>query len=154
MQPETETVKFSSAEKPKQEPKQLTPIQEWDQVAFALIYQELAPNGFKKIHNGKREVSSKQFLTKQTVKRCQNISAQLIRAYREQLRKMFDDGEAELDVAIKETEAKIKTTPLLNFKERSLRKAMRLRLVNQLAATRHFRLQLDQIAVPRKQKES
>lgn len=64
---------------------QISPIEQWDQVAFRLIQQELAPKGYSQIARGpwKGKVKSNiEFLPKQTVQNCQKISAQLIRTFR------------------------------------------------------------------------
>lgn len=70
--------------------KTITPDQQWDQLAFSLLYQELAPKGFKKFTHGHwrgAEHADIPFLSKKTVHKCQKISAQLVRHYREKAKK-------------------------------------------------------------------
>lgn len=62
-----------------------SPVEQWDQVAFKLIHQELAPKGYSEIKRGPwrgKVQSNIPFLPKQTVLNCQKISAQLIRTFR------------------------------------------------------------------------
>lgn len=69
---------------------QITPTAQWDQLAFTLMYQELAPKGFKKFTNGHwrgAEHADIPFLSKKTVQKCQKISAQLVRGFRDKAKK-------------------------------------------------------------------
>lgn len=73
----------------KKEGRFTTPAEQWDQLAFTLMYQELAPKGFKKFTNGHwrgAEHADIPFLSKKTVQKCQKISAQLVRGFREKVR--------------------------------------------------------------------
>jgi hypothetical protein len=147
MQPETptETVKVK-------EQKKLTPVQEWDQVAFSLIYQELAPDGFKKIHNGKREVSTNQFLTKQTVKRCQNISAQLIRVFREGVRNEIQGLIKTREEILQQNQKFLRECRFYQFRKK---RHYTLTISNLHTAIGTLQIALsyiDGVAVPRKQK--
>lgn len=83
----------------------LTPAEQWDQLAFTLMYQELAPKGFKKFTNGHwrgAEHADIPFLSKKTVQKCQKISAQLVRGYRDKVKK---DLNSELDEVNKALDA-------------------------------------------------
>lgn len=70
--------------------KEFTPIEQWDQLAYTLMYQELAPKGFKKFTSGHwrgSEHADIPFLSKKTVIKCQKISAQLVRGFRDKAKK-------------------------------------------------------------------
>lgn len=61
------------------------PVEQWDQVAFKLILQELAPKGFSEIKRGPwrgKVQSNIPFLPKQSVNNCQKIAAQMVRTFR------------------------------------------------------------------------
>lgn len=76
---------------PEKEPsKQHTPIEQWDQIAFHLIYQELAPTGFKKQKNGKYRGTEYVEVPKKAVIRTQKITAQLVRGFRDNVKKEFE----------------------------------------------------------------
>lgn len=72
-------------------PRELSPLELWDQLAVQQVKHQLAPHGFKKVYNGKSEVSNIQFLGKQTVNTVCVISANLIRLYRENLRERMNE---------------------------------------------------------------
>lgn len=151
MQPETkEKIKAINDTFAPKEPKKLEPINEWDQLAFALIYQELAPKGFKKIYNGKKEVSAIQFLTKQTVKRCQNISAQLIRAYRQALRKHLESKVKESNEALMRYQVELSDCGILNFKAKARCKKSITHYAALIGAYESVRIHLDMVEIPRK----
>jgi hypothetical protein len=60
-------------------------VKQWDEVAATLMRKQLAPKGFSEIKVGPfkgRHKSNLDFLSRETVGMCQNISAQLIREYR------------------------------------------------------------------------
>jgi hypothetical protein len=60
-------------------------VKQWDEVAATLMRKQLAPKGFSTIKVGPfkgRHKSNLEFLSRETVGMCQNISAQLIREYR------------------------------------------------------------------------
>jgi len=66
--------------------KEILPIDQWDAVAFRMIRQELAPKGYSEIKRGPwrgKVQSNIPFLHKQTVERCQQIAAQMVRSYRQ-----------------------------------------------------------------------
>lgn len=74
--------------------REFSPVEQWDQLAFALIKQELAPKGFSEVKRGpyKGSVQSNlPFLPKKTVQRCQNLSAQLVRSFRQKVSKGLTD---------------------------------------------------------------
>jgi hypothetical protein len=89
MQPET-------LEKPikQKEVADMSPSDQWDQLAFKLIQQELAPKGYSEIKRGPYRgtvQSNIPFLPKKTVQRCQNLAAQCVRSYRERVRKQVKE---------------------------------------------------------------
>lgn len=70
------------------------PIRDWDQVAAQLIRKELAPKGFSEIKHGPyrgKVKSNIEFLPKEVVGRCQNISAQLVRVFRDRSKETLDN---------------------------------------------------------------
>lgn len=75
--------------KEKQSP-EVSPADQWDQVAFKLIKDELAPKGFSEIKRGvwRGKVQSNiPFLPKQSVLYCQRTAAQLVRTFRSKVLK-------------------------------------------------------------------
>lgn len=88
MQPENIKVNAKAIEQTFAPKKELTPVQQWDQLAFQIIYKELAPQGFKKITSGAFKgqqiaVCASPGLSKIKVTSVQRISAQLVRGFRE-----------------------------------------------------------------------
>jgi hypothetical protein len=81
MQPEVE--------QPKK--KELTAIEQWDMLAFKVIGNELVPKGFKTQKNGKYRGTEYAEVPKKAVVRTQKIAAQLVRGYRDKLRKAIDE---------------------------------------------------------------
>ncbi len=93
-------------------PDTLSPIEQWDQVAFTLIRNELAPKGFSEIKRGPwrgKVQSNIPFLPKHTVDRCQKGAAQLVRAFRDKVRMELEgrmkDAEVKRDQALKDMDA-------------------------------------------------
>ena len=87
MQPETIKV---NGEKPADiKTREFTPIENWDHLAFQVIYKELVPQGFKKVKNGKYKGSEFVEVPKKGVLRVQRIAAQLVRGYREKVKEVF-----------------------------------------------------------------
>lgn len=89
MQPEVK----QKIEKPK---KELTPDQQWDVLAYKVIESNLAPKGFKKVNNGKfrnLEIVNSDLpgLPKSKVQVCQRQAAQLVRGFREKVKKEYND---------------------------------------------------------------
>jgi hypothetical protein len=91
MQPENkEKIEaINEVTKPK---KERTPAQQWDELAFIVIGKELAPIGFKRVTGGKfrgLEIAKSDIpgLSKSSVTTCQKNAAQLVRGYREKLKK-------------------------------------------------------------------
>lgn len=68
-----------------------TPAEVWDALAIRTTRSILAPNGFKRIHNGKREVSTLQFLGKQTVNEASVVGANMVRLYRENVKGALEE---------------------------------------------------------------
>lgn len=60
-----------------------SPAQQWDYLAFQVIYNELAPRGFKKQKNGFYKGAEYVEVPKKTVLKTQKIAAQLIRGFRD-----------------------------------------------------------------------
>lgn len=91
MQPETVTKTKDNLEVSRENKKEISPILQWDQVAFKLIQDVLAPKGYKQIHSGKwrglRIANAEQpGIVKSKVNQCQKIAAQMVRAYRESVK--------------------------------------------------------------------
>lgn len=94
--------------------RELTKIEEWDHVAFDLIRRELVPKGFKEIKSGnyKGNVQANiPFLSKQAVGRCQKISAQMVRTFRN---RAYGDLKMKLDAWY----IMLNHTPWYHFKAR------------------------------------
>lgn len=105
--------------------RELTPLELWDQLAVQQVKHQLAPHGFKKIHNGKHEVTTAQFLSKQTVNMVCVISANLIRLYRENLRERFEFGIAQANKQKANSEEKLAACKFLQFRrKREFREAI------------------------------
>lgn len=85
-------------------PDQVSPVRQWDLVAYQLINEQLVPNGFKKIHNGKRTVSNIQFLSKKSVDNCKRLTAQLVREYRTRAKKSLQIRLATVEQKAKQAE--------------------------------------------------
>lgn len=83
MQPENIKVNGKSVESAK---KELTPVEQWDHIAFQVILNELVPNGYKKVKNGKYRGSEYAEVPKNVVIKTQKIAAQLIRVYRDMVK--------------------------------------------------------------------
>lgn len=111
------------------EEKELSPVEIWDSLAVRQIIKQLAPTGFKKIHNNKREVVATQFVTKETVNNACIISANMVRLYRENLREKLKSIITDVDAWITEDEKKLSACRFwevgkktdLKYKIRSLR---------------------------------
>lgn len=81
----TEKQKALQASPKKKLSEQLTPIQQWDAVAFRLVKGELAPNGFSEIKTGPWKGKIKAnlvFLSKESVQRVQGLTQTMIRTFR------------------------------------------------------------------------
>lgn len=109
---------------PEQKPKENLaelPVKQWDQLAATLYKRELAPRGYSEIKRGPfrgRVQSNIDFLSKDTVIRCQNIGAQLVRSFRDKVRTELQgrmkDAEVKQNTAIKERDS----LPFYKFKAR------------------------------------
>jgi hypothetical protein len=78
--------------KPKK--KEFSPVEQWDQLAFSVVYNELAPKGFKKVNHGHyrgTECSNLPILSKKRVQKVQKIAAQLVRGFRDKTKKEFQE---------------------------------------------------------------
>jgi hypothetical protein len=96
MQPKTEPRPKDNLGTSRENTKEILPIDQWDAVAFRMIRQELAPKGYSEIKRGPwrgKVQSNIPFLHKQTVERCQQIAAQMVRSFRQ---KAIKDLEAEI----------------------------------------------------------
>lgn len=85
--------------------KEITPMQQWDHLAFSVIYQELVPKGFKEIKSGAYRGSVQAnipFLSKKTVTKCQNIAAQLIRGFRDKSKAEMNKAAENLKTCLKD----------------------------------------------------
>lgn len=106
MQPETIKVNGQTLNGADIVKKELTPVQQWDQLAFQVIYNEICPKGFRKVKNGKYRGSEYVEMPKKAVTRVQRISAQLIRGFREQAKlkvnSMLIIAEGKIDTAKKQ----------------------------------------------------
>lgn len=111
MQPETIKVNGQTLNGADIKKKEFSPTEQWDQLAFRVIYNELAPKGFKKLTSGAFKgqqiaVCAGPGLPKIKVTSAQRIAAQLVRGFREQAKKSIHK---ELD------EAKIEFEKARNF---------------------------------------
>lgn len=95
MQPEVKQKidAINEVTKPK---KELTPAQQWDMLAFKVVERGLAPKGFKKITGGKFrgvEITNSDLpgLPKSRVFQVQRQAAQLVRGFREKVKKEYND---------------------------------------------------------------
>lgn len=146
MQPETEI-----KEKPKaKEVADMTGQEQWDQLAFKLMLQELAPKGFSEIKRGPYRgtvQSNIPFLPKKTVQRCQNLAAQCVKSYRDRTRRRITDMVKELDIWIKEDEQKLKACRFWEFGKRTELKYKIRSLYGQAGSARKILVELDQIGI-------
>lgn len=97
------------------------PVKQWDQLAATLYKKELAPKGFSEIRRGPYKGSVQAnipFLPKHTVIRCQNIGAQLVRTYREKVKKELNDGVQSASERAKVYEEELKGVPWFRFGKR------------------------------------
>lgn len=88
------------------------PIKQWDQAAAHLLKKELAPKGFSQIKTGPykgRHKSNLEFLSRETVGRCQILGGNLIRAYR-------DRAKDEILKKIEATEKQLIDVPFYKFR--------------------------------------
>lgn len=95
MSPETIKVNGQAVQTEK---KELTPVQQWDQLAFQVIYNEICPKGFRKVKNGKYRGSEYVEMPRKAVVRVQRVSAQLIRGFRDLTKKQITDR---IDTAVR-----------------------------------------------------
>lgn len=95
MQPDTATnTQIKIGDPPGKQKENLAPIEQWDQLAFTLMFQQLAPKGFKKFQNGHwkgADHADIPFLPKKTVIQCQKIAAQLVRGFREKAKQQIKE---------------------------------------------------------------
>lgn len=135
------------AEKPARE---FSHLEQWDQLAFQLIHQELAPKGFSEIKRGPYRgtvQSNIPFLPKKTVQRCQNLSAQLVRSFRQKTQSKLKSIIKELDEWVKEDERKLKACKFWEFgKKRELKYKIRS-LYGQGGSASRILQELDNIAI-------
>jgi len=94
MQRETTLEKLDKRIQENKKESQVHPLQQWDQLAFTLIYNELAKNGFKKVTSGgyrglEIAKTNEPGLPKQRVTTCQRIAAQLVRDYRNKAKSLM-----------------------------------------------------------------
>lgn len=131
MQPETETlpngkkvVVNDEGRKPKvKDVAEMTGPEQWDQLAFKLMLQELAPKGFSEIKRGPYRgtvQSNIPFLPKKTVQRCQNLAAQCVRSYRERIIKSCDARVKYIQEQVGKVEVDFKSAMLWHFKRKAL----------------------------------
>src|SRR5688572_25989388 len=99
MQPETKPQTNDNLEASRENKKKVldsrdfTPIEQWDNLCYTLIRQELAPKGFSEIKRGPwrgKVQSNIPFLPKHTVDRTGKIAAQLVRTYRDKVRRELE----------------------------------------------------------------
>lgn len=126
MQPDTATTpKIKIGQQPSGDKKDLASIEQWDQLAFALIFRELAPKGFKKFQNGHwkgAEHADIPFLPKKKVIQCQKISAQLVRGFRDKAKQQLDSEIDDVEKLVIHWQTKLKECGLLMFgKKRTLK---------------------------------
>lgn len=118
---ETETKFATSTARDKKD--LVPPVVQWDQLAYRLVQQDLAPDGFKKIEGGTWRgsiIAKTKYpgLLKSQVNSCQVVSAQLIRTYRGKAQREVQE---QLKKSMKlQDEAKVhyKATPFWRFKKK------------------------------------
>ena len=147
MQPETKQKVKAIESEPK-----ISPVEQWDQVAFKLIQDTLAPKGYKQITNGRwrglRIVNAEQpGIVKSKVTQCQRISAQLVRTYRDKVRIEIEGRIANLDKWIKEEQAKLKACRFWQFKRKAELKGDLRSLFGQAGSLQHLLRELDNIGI-------
>lgn len=158
MQPETETlpngkkiIVNDEGQKPKvKEVSDMTPSDQWDQLAFKLIQQELVPKGYSEIKRGPYRgtvQSNIPFLPKKTVQRCQNLAAQCVRSYRERVRRRISDHVKELDQWVKEDEQRLKACRFWEFRKSADLKYKIRSLYGQAGSARTVLTALDQTGI-------
>lgn len=123
MQPKTVTKTKDNLEVARENKKEILPIEQWDHVAFKLIRDILAPDGFKKIstghHRGSIIAKSKSpGIEKMQVTYCQKGAAQLVRTFRGQAQRAIQDELKKSLELHKQSKAKYLSTPFWRFKER------------------------------------
>jgi hypothetical protein len=132
--------------------RELTPAEQWDRVAHTLIIQELAPKGFKDMKGEwKGKVASNiPFLSQQSVTRCQNIAAQLVRVYREEAKRELQSHLKIGEEYEKQQESRYKNTPWWRFKSKREWKEVWIKTSASVREVRLFIVMLDQIKIPTK----
>lgn len=96
-----------------------TPAEVWDALAIKTTRSLLAPNGFKRIHNGKREVSAISFLGKQTVNQVSAVGANLVRLYRENVKERIKEIDEDVRVLRNTIEENIQDCRFWQFKRKA-----------------------------------
>lgn len=156
MRPKTETKTKDNLEGSRENKKEIlnqrerTPVEQWDQLAFQLIRQELAPKGFSEIKRGPwrgKVQSNIPFLPKSTVDRCQKGAAQLIRSYRERLRAKIKSGIADLDKFTKQYQDELRACYFWQFKKKAEIRGNLRSVLGQAGSLHHVLNELDQIGI-------
>lgn len=108
MQPKAD-IKREQKGGPKASSMAITPAEQWDQIAFKLIKDELAPKGYSEIKRGPyrgRVQANIPFLAKGQVERCQKAAAQLVRVFRDKVKTELEgrlkDAEHQSNLAVKD----------------------------------------------------
>lgn len=132
--------------------REFTPAEEWDRVAHTLIIQELAPKGFKDMKGlWKGKVAANiPFLPKQSVIRCQNIAAQLVRVYREEARATLTERHENEKKALEEWREYLKNAAWWRFKERRFTRNTIAFFEGRVHSSEVMLDQLDQVKIPTK----
>jgi hypothetical protein len=147
---DTPTKQKENSVKPRREP---TPVDQWDIIAHTLIKQELAPKGYSDIKSGDyrgKVKSNIPFLPKQSVIRCQNISAQLVRAYREELRAWAEGELKKSQKGYEDAKEQYAKTPWYKFTLRGIYRGLKQFYNGQTECFQQFLIEIDQIKVPTK----
>jgi hypothetical protein len=115
MQPETKVKENGQA-------REFTPTEQWDQLAFQVLYRELAPKGFKKVTGGSYKgqiiaVCDGPGLPKSKVTSAQKIAAQLIRGFREKTKKTLSDKIIQLEERFNKLDESYKKIPFWRYKK-------------------------------------
>jgi hypothetical protein len=156
MQPKTETKTKDNLEASRENKKEIlnkrefTPAEQWDQLAFTLIRQELAPKGYSEIKRGPwrgKVQSNIPFLPKSSVERCQKVAAQLVRAYRDKVRIEIEAGMAQLEKVQIKYQEELNDCHFWQFKRKSDISHNLRSVMGQSGSLIHVLNQLDNIGI-------
>lgn len=126
------------------------PSKQWDQVATSLMVKTLAPKGFHEVKRGPfrgKVVANVPFLYKSVVDKCCNLSAQLVRSFREAVRKDLELHMEFLDNWRKETEVEINDCHFWQFRKKAMLKGRLNNIDAQRSAMTHSISRLNLVVI-------